>query len=94
MSTGLSHITFITADLERMQQIMQQVFKAQLVYASGADQFSLSEERFYLIGDIWLATMQGFAICGRAARVRTERCPQLLGKTPLRFLPPGSMRLS
>lgn len=66
MSTGLSHITFITTDLDRMQQIMQQVFKAQLIYASDADQFSLSEERFYLIGDIWVATMQGDPLATRS----------------------------
>ncbi|MFK7938474.1 MAG: FosX/FosE/FosI family fosfomycin resistance hydrolase [Roseovarius sp.] len=59
MSTGLSHITLITADLDRMQQIMQQVLQARMVYDSGDATFSLSAERFYLVGDVWVATMLG-----------------------------------
>jgi catechol 2,3-dioxygenase-like lactoylglutathione lyase family enzyme len=66
MSAGLSHITFIVTDLDRMQQILERVFDARCVYASGAEQFSLSEERFFLIGDIWLAAMKGDPLPGRS----------------------------
>ena len=60
---GLSHITFIVRDLDRMQEILTSVFGARKVYDSGAETFSLSKERFFLIGDgaepIWVATMEG-----------------------------------
>lgn len=42
-----------------MQSILEQVLKAKCVYDSGCKQFSLSEERFFLVGDIWIATMKG-----------------------------------
>ena len=59
MSPGLSHITLITADLDRMQEIIESVLEGRCVYDSGKDTFSLSEERFFLVGDVWLATMKG-----------------------------------
>ena len=59
MSAGLSHITFVVSDLDRMQDILETVFDARCIYRSDAEQFSLSEERFYHIGDVWIATMKG-----------------------------------
>ena len=66
MIEGLSHITFITKDLARMTQILTGVFDAREVYASGDQQFSLSEEKFFLIGDLWIAVMQGEALPARS----------------------------
>jgi catechol 2,3-dioxygenase-like lactoylglutathione lyase family enzyme len=59
--SGLSHMTFIAADLDAMEEILVTVLGARKVYDSGAEQFSLSEERFYLVGaeDIWIAVMKG-----------------------------------
>ena len=65
MSAGLSHITFICADLDRMQQVLEEVLEARCVYASGDDQFSLSEERFFLVGDVWVAIMKGEPLAER-----------------------------
>jgi catechol 2,3-dioxygenase-like lactoylglutathione lyase family enzyme len=63
MVHGLSHITFIVRDLDRMEAILTAVLDARKVYDSGADTFSLARERFFLIGDgddaIWIATMEG-----------------------------------
>jgi catechol 2,3-dioxygenase-like lactoylglutathione lyase family enzyme len=44
-----------------MEAILVTVLGARKVYDSGAAQFSLSEERFYLIGpsDLWIAVMKG-----------------------------------
>lgn len=58
---GLSHITFIVADLDRMEAVLTGVLGARKVYDSGSDTFSLAEERFFLVGpsDIWIATMKG-----------------------------------
>ncbi|MFB9310038.1 catechol 2,3-dioxygenase-like lactoylglutathione lyase family enzyme [Agromyces hippuratus] len=62
-SSGLSHVTFIVTDLDRMETILTRVLGAVRVYDSGAETFSLSEERFFLIGDeptaTWVAIMQG-----------------------------------
>jgi len=66
MPQGLSHITLITADLDRMQAILEAVLDARCVYDSGADQFSLSEERFFMIGDVWVATMLGESLPERS----------------------------
>lgn len=49
-----------------MQLILEQVLKAKCIYASGVDTFSLSEERFFLVGDVWIATMKGDALPERS----------------------------
>ena len=69
MVLGLSHITFIARDLDRMEEILTAVLGARRVYDSGEATFSLSPERFYLVGGaagdvdapapIWLAVMRG-----------------------------------
>jgi catechol 2,3-dioxygenase-like lactoylglutathione lyase family enzyme len=59
MTEGLSHITFIVRDLDRMEKILSQVLGAKKIYESGAETFSLSPERFFDIGGIWVAIMQG-----------------------------------
>ncbi|MCO5164703.1 MAG: FosX/FosE/FosI family fosfomycin resistance hydrolase [Mesorhizobium sp.] len=69
MIEGLSHMTFIVRDLDRMEQILKSVFDARKVYDSGTETFSLTKERFFLIGDkdepIWIATMEGEALPSR-----------------------------
>ncbi|WLR99287.1 FosX/FosE/FosI family fosfomycin resistance hydrolase [Shinella sumterensis] len=65
MIEGLSHITFIVRDLDRMTDILQGVFDAKQVYASGKRQFSLSPERFFVIGGLWIAIMEGEPLCER-----------------------------
>jgi catechol 2,3-dioxygenase-like lactoylglutathione lyase family enzyme len=59
--SGLSHLTFIVADLDRMEEILVSILGARKVYDSGAETFSLSPERFFLLGadDIWIAIMAG-----------------------------------
>lgn len=42
-STGLSHVTFIVSDLDRMEQLLTAVLGADRVYDSGSKTFSLSE---------------------------------------------------
>ena len=59
MVEGLSHITLITRDLERMSAILETVFDAREIYASGDQTFSLSREKFYLVGGVWVAIMEG-----------------------------------
>ena len=65
MTTGLSHMTFIVSDLEKMTGILTNVLKAEEVYDSGAETFSLSEEKFFLAGDVWIAIMKGGPLAER-----------------------------
>jgi catechol 2,3-dioxygenase-like lactoylglutathione lyase family enzyme len=65
--TGLSHVTFIVSDLDAMERILVTVLGARKVYDSGETTFSLSEERFFLVGedDLWIATMKGESLPSR-----------------------------
>jgi catechol 2,3-dioxygenase-like lactoylglutathione lyase family enzyme len=65
MSSGLSHMTFIVSDLDKMTSILMDVLKAEEVYDSGQDTFSLSEEKFFLVGDVWVAIMKGAPLSER-----------------------------
>jgi len=56
---GLSHITFIVRDLDRMEALLVSVLGARKVYDSGDTTFSLSKERFFVAGGLWLAAMEG-----------------------------------
>jgi fosfomycin resistance protein FosX len=70
MIEGLSHITFIVRDLERMEAILTIVLDAEKIYDSGATTFSVSPEQFFLVGEgpnkIWIAVMQGDSPPGRS----------------------------
>ncbi|HEX2336553.1 MAG TPA: FosX/FosE/FosI family fosfomycin resistance hydrolase [Hyphomicrobiaceae bacterium] len=75
MIRGLSHMTFIVQNLDRMQAILTTVLGARKVYDSGQETFSLSRERFFLIGEepgdadapapIWVAIMEGESLPSR-----------------------------
>jgi catechol 2,3-dioxygenase-like lactoylglutathione lyase family enzyme len=56
---GLSHITFVVRDLERTAALFLNVLGAREVYRSGDRPFSLSRERFFLVGDVWICAMEG-----------------------------------
>ena len=66
MTEGLSHITFICRDLDRMEEILTRVLLARKIYDSEGEGFSLSPERFFDIGGIWVAVMQGDALPARS----------------------------
>ena len=65
MIEGLSHITLEVRDLDRMTRILTGILDAQLVYDSGNATFSLSRERFFLVGGIWIAVMEGESLPSR-----------------------------
>ena len=65
MIEGLSHITLITRDLDRMSAILEQVLDGREVYASGDDTFSLSREKFFVVGGQWIAIMEGESLASR-----------------------------
>lgn len=66
MIEGLSHMTFVVRDLERMTEILVGVFDAREVYSSGDETFSLSREKFFLIGGVWVAVMEGDPLPARS----------------------------
>lgn len=65
---GLSHITFLVRDLERMARLLCEGLGAQQVYDSAPKNFSLSHEKFFLLGGVWLAVMQGEPLPERSYR--------------------------
>jgi fosfomycin resistance protein FosX len=69
MIEGLSHMTFIVQDLDRMEALLTTVFEAEKVYDSGEETFSLSKERFFLVGAaprVWIAIMEGDPLPSRS----------------------------
>lgn len=56
---GISHLTFLVRDLERMARLLCDGLGAREVYDSAGREFSLSREKFFLLGDVWIAAMQG-----------------------------------
>jgi len=59
MIQGISHITFIVRDLEKMTKFLTSIFDAEEVYSSGEQTFSISKEKFFLINGLWVAIMEG-----------------------------------
>jgi len=56
---GISHITFIVRDLDRMARFLCEGLGAAEVYDSNGRNFSVSREKFFVLGGIWLAAMEG-----------------------------------
>lgn len=59
MISGISHITFIVKDLDKAAKFFKEIFEAEEIYSSEGKGFSISEERFFLINDLWIAVMEG-----------------------------------
>jgi fosfomycin resistance protein FosX len=66
MILGLSHITFITSDLKKFARIITEVLGGEEVYSSGDKTFSLSREKFFIAGGIWIAVMEGESLPARS----------------------------
>ncbi|HEY8099832.1 MAG TPA: FosX/FosE/FosI family fosfomycin resistance hydrolase [Burkholderiaceae bacterium] len=56
---GVSHLTFIVRDLDRTAKLLSIGLGAKEVYDSKAKNFSLAREKFFLLGGVWLAFMEG-----------------------------------
>ncbi len=59
---GISHITLICQDLNKSAKLFKELFDAIEVYSSERKNFSISQEKFLLIGDLWIALMEGSPI--------------------------------
>lgn len=56
---GISHITFMATDLERTARLLCEGLGAKEVYDSSARNFSISREKFFTLGGVWIAVMEG-----------------------------------
>ncbi len=65
---GVSHITFIVRDLGRMTRFLCEGLGATEVYDSSAKNYSLSREKFFMLGGTWLAAMEGEPPAARTYR--------------------------
>lgn len=75
MIQGLSHVTFIVRDLDRMEDILVRVLDAEKIYDSKDRTFSLSKERFFVIGGIWVAIMEGAPLAAKTYNHIAFRIP-------------------
>lgn len=57
--TGLSHATFVVSDLERSARLFREGLGAREVYDSAGREHSLSREKFFVLGGLWLVAMEG-----------------------------------
>jgi fosfomycin resistance protein FosX len=57
--TALSHVTLIVSNLDRSARLWREGLGATEVYDSSNKNFSLSQEKFFLLGGVWVALMQG-----------------------------------
>ncbi len=65
MIQGLSHLTFIVRDLDKMSAIITEVLGGEEVYTSGDATFSTAREKFFVAGGIWIAIMEGDSLPAR-----------------------------
>lgn len=56
---GISHVTFIVRDLHRMATFLCEGLGAEEVYDSLGRNFSTSREKFFVLGGVWIAAMEG-----------------------------------
>ena len=65
MIQGLSHLTFIVRNLEKMSAIITEVIGGEEVYSTGDNTFSTSREKFFVAGGVWIAIMEGDSLSSR-----------------------------
>jgi len=66
MIESISHITFIVRDVKRTAALFRSVFNAEEIYDSSDKNFSISYEKFFLIGGTWIAIMEGDSIAEKS----------------------------
>lgn len=59
MIKALSHITIIVKNLERTSKLFCEGLEAKEIYDSEKKNFSISSEKFFIIGGVWVVAMEG-----------------------------------
>lgn len=65
MIESVSHITFVVKNLDKTTELFKELFNAKEVYYSGEKIHSLFKERFFIIGNQWIAVMEDANILNR-----------------------------
>ncbi len=65
MIEGISHVTFVVKNLDKTTELFEKIFNAKEVYYSGDKRHSLFRERFFVIGNQWIAVMEDENIVNR-----------------------------
>lgn len=65
MIESVSHITFVVKNLDKTTELFKKIFHAKEVYYSGEKKHSLFKERFFIIGNQWVAVMENTSIINR-----------------------------
>ncbi len=59
MIENISHITLIVRNLEKSAHMLKDIMDAEEIYDSSGRNYSLSREKFFLIGKTWFVLMEG-----------------------------------
>lgn len=59
MIESISHVTFIVKDIDRTAHFFRTIFDAEEVYDGAGKNYSISYEKFFVVGGIWVAVMAG-----------------------------------
>ena len=65
MIESVSHITFVVRNLEKTTELFKELFNAKEIYYSGEKKHSFFKERFFIIGNQWIAVMEDTNIVNR-----------------------------
>jgi catechol 2,3-dioxygenase-like lactoylglutathione lyase family enzyme len=65
---GLSHFTLVVENLDRTAELLSRILDAREVYSSGDHTFSTSREKFFIVGGVWVAIMEGQKLAERSYR--------------------------
>lgn len=85
MIESVSHITFVVRNLDKTTQLFKELFHAKEVYDSADNKHSLLKERFFIIGNQWIAVMEDANIMNRtyhhiAFKISPSDVERYLGK--------------
>lgn len=59
MIKKISHITLIVKELDKTSKMLTYILDAKEVYSSNNYNFSISNEKFFKLNDLWIVIMQG-----------------------------------
>lgn len=66
MIESISHVTFIVKDIDRTTQLFRTIFEAEEVYDGAGKNYSISYEKFFIVGGTWVAVMAGEPLSERS----------------------------
>ena len=76
MIESISHITFIVKDIDRTTQFFRTVFDAEEVYDGARKNYSISYEKFFVVGGVWVALMAGEPLSERSYNHVSFKVPE------------------